>query len=154
MYELALKTISQSEKLRLLKALAKSKDLTILKFYLSQTSNEQIIKKQDEPSILARIAYNPYGQRLVLDHLDKNWNTFIEKYGHVAFTLPRLIQITTQKLHESFDIKVIERFLNNHDNTGIARPAFVEALEKVQTNHRWMVKNYNDVKQWLLDLSN
>ena len=49
---------------------------------------------------------------------------------------------------------MIERFLNNHDNTGIARPAFVEALEKVQTNHRWMVKNYNDVKQWLLDLSN
>lgn len=79
MYEMALKTGSQSEKLRLLKALAMSKDLTILKFYLSQTSNEEIVKKQDEPSIIARIANNPYGQRLILDYLDKNWNSFIEK---------------------------------------------------------------------------
>ncbi len=50
-----------------------------LKSLLAKSSDEQIIKKQDELAIVGDIANNQIGRRLVFDYLDENWNKLIAK---------------------------------------------------------------------------
>jgi hypothetical protein len=57
--------------------------------------------------------------------------------------------LIAQKLNTLFDIKKINEFLLNHPNTGIAASAFLEALDYVELNVRWMDTNAEPVKQWL-----
>jgi hypothetical protein len=80
LFDRAIKTEVASEKLRMLKALTKSKDIKILKFFLSQVDNENVVKKQDSPSIINSIALNSYGTTLVFDYMDKNWDSLLKKY--------------------------------------------------------------------------
>ncbi len=46
---------------------------------LKQSSNESIVKRQDELTVVSDIAANYIGQRLVFDYLDKNWDTLLSK---------------------------------------------------------------------------
>jgi hypothetical protein len=118
---------------------------------VEKTSDPSIVKNQDEASILARIAANPYGRRLVFDYLDEKWDYFIERFGSVSFTLPNLVRGAMEQFNTKFEIESINRFVKAHPNTGIATAAFKEALETAQINNQWLVKNLNSLNKWLSD---
>jgi hypothetical protein len=46
---------------------------------MSQVSDEAIVKKQDQASLVERIGMNFYGRRLAFDYLDKNWDELLDK---------------------------------------------------------------------------
>lgn len=148
-FQKTLATQNAAEKLRMLYALTKSKDLNILKFYLSQTSDDSVVKKQDEATIVRLIALNSYGRQLAFEYMDANWDTLLEKYGNVAFTLPSIVKSLTENFNSKFELMKLERFSVDHPDTGIAESAFAEAAETISSNVRWMDKNLQAIKLWL-----
>jgi len=46
---------------------------------LSQSTNETVVRKQDETTIVTDIGNNLVGRRLVFDYLDQKWDYFLEK---------------------------------------------------------------------------
>lgn len=149
LFQKALKTKNEAEKLRILSALTKSKDLNILKFYLGQTSDDSVVKKQDEASIIRMIASNSYGRQLAFEYMDANWDTLLEKYGNVAFTLPAIVKTLTENFNTKFDKMKLERFVTDHPDTGIAASSLNEAAETISSNIRWMETNSQAIKNWL-----
>ncbi len=48
------------------------------------------------------------------------------------------------------DLRKVERFLKENANSlGVAQNTFREVIEKINTNIRWMDKNYVSVSEWL-----
>lgn len=118
---------------------------------MEQTSNENIVKRQDELTVVGSIANNPYGNDLVFDYLDQNWDLLMEKYGDVSFTLPRLVENVASKLNTRYHLEKINRFIRDHPSavTGVTTSAFNEALETVNINVRWTETNFKPVSAWL-----
>lgn len=122
-----------------------------IKSFLEQTSNEAIVKRQDELTVVGAIANNAYGNDLVFDYLDQNWDLLMQKYGDVSFTLPRLVESVTSKLNTRYHLEKIQRFIRDHPSavTGVTTSAFNEAQETVGINVRWAETNFKPVVEWL-----
>lgn len=118
---------------------------------MDKTSDPTVVKKQDEASIVTSIASNVYGQQMVFDYMDEKWDSLLEQYGDVSFTLPNIVSSVTSNLNSDFDVEKLNRFLANHPYTGIAEPAFNNALETVGTNNKWVKRNKDSIKKWLND---
>ena len=46
---------------------------------LKMSSNQEMVKKQDELVILINVASNPAGTELAYDYLEKNWDSICER---------------------------------------------------------------------------
>jgi hypothetical protein len=46
---------------------------------LYKSSDSNVVRQQDETTIIASIANNPVGTKLAYDYLEENWDTFIKK---------------------------------------------------------------------------
>lgn len=88
---------------------------------------------------------------MVFDYMDEKWDSLLEQYGDVSFTLPNIVSSVTSNLNSDFDVEKLNRFLANHPYTGIAEPAFNNALETVGTNNKWVKRNKDSIKKWLND---
>ncbi len=55
---------------------------------LKMSSNEEMVKKQDEIVILINVASNPSGSELVFDYLERNWDSIFQRcvFGFVHFS--------------------------------------------------------------------
>jgi aminopeptidase N len=148
LYEKALKTTDNSEKLRLFRGLASTRNYNLLKFLLSKTSDATVVRTQDETSLIASIASNSVGTKLAYDYLEENWDMLIEKYGSVSFTLPTLVTSITNKLNTKYDLKRVEYFIATH-YLGVTTEAFQTAVENINTNIRWTERNVENIKKWL-----
>ncbi len=69
------------------------------------------------------------------------------RYGSASFSLPRLIGVATRKLNTQYDVDRLVKFTREHPDHPVG--AFVEAIETVKTNTRWMDINKKPVADWL-----
>lgn len=46
---------------------------------MSQTKNKNVVKEQDETTIVTDIGNNIVGRRLIYDYIDYEWDYFINK---------------------------------------------------------------------------
>ena len=116
-----------------------------------KTSDQSFIKKQDETEIVSYISQNPISRQMIFDFICENWSQLLEKYGTSAFTLSSFIDILFSKYNTKYELAKIEKFVNdNTNNLGVANTAFKEVRENIETNVRWMNKNFDYVSEWLL----
>ena len=47
--------------------------------------DENIVRKQDETTIVGDVATNPVGRKLAFDHLDQNWDYYFDRQNNFIF---------------------------------------------------------------------
>ena len=67
----------------------------------------------------------------------------------MSFTLPNIIKVVTGKMNKKSDLARVQSFIERHPKLGVASEAFQQALENINTNIRWMDKNYKKIDDWL-----
>jgi hypothetical protein len=73
-----------------------------------------------------------------------------ERFNTIPFTLTYLVTDSLSSLNSRYDLSKIEHFLDkNFNNLGIVTETFKEVKETIQTNIRWMDKNFEVVSNWL-----
>ncbi|CAF0711353.1 unnamed protein product [Brachionus calyciflorus] len=149
LYQRTISTTDNSEKLRMFRGLASSRDPLLLSFLLKQSSDPNVIRLQDSTSLISYVAFNTYGRRLTYDYLEENWNELVQKFGSVSFTLPSLVESITRSLNSNYYLNRINEFVKRNPELGVAAEAFEQAIENIKINIRWKVKNLESIHQWL-----
>ncbi|XP_048749587.1 aminopeptidase N-like isoform X4 [Ostrea edulis] len=140
-----------SEKSRLMVALSCSNEVWVLSRYLQYSLISSEIRRQDSTSVIVYISENAIGRGLAWDFVRAHWNKLLEEYGESSFQFSRLISGVTAAFNTNFEHSQLETFLKENPNMGSGTRAFQQAIEKTKSNINWMDKNYDIVKQWLVD---
>ena len=124
-----------------------------------------------QTSIIEAVARNRdiSDRYLVLEYLEQNWNEllarssyfyfilfytydlflYLKRFNTVSFTLASLLTETLSNFNTENDLKRVQAFFANND-FGVAKDSLSEITESINTNMRWMVKNYNAVVKFLV----
>ena len=74
---------------------------------------------------------------------------YLKRFNTVSFTLASLLTETLSNFNTQNDLKRVQAFFANND-FGVAKDSLSEITESINTNMRWMVKNYNAVVKFLV----
>ncbi|XP_061165768.1 aminopeptidase N-like isoform X2 [Saccostrea echinata] len=140
-----------SEKSRLMLALSCSKEVWILSRYLKYSLTPSEIRKQDATDVITYISKNEIGRGLAWDFVREHWSQLLKEQGSVLYKFSRLIAGSLTKLNTRYELRELEAFLRENPDMGSGTRAFQQAIEKTKSNIKWMDKNYDIVKQWLVD---
>ena len=73
----------------------------------------------------------------------------LKRFNTVSFTLASLLTETLSNFNTEDDLKRVQAFFSNND-FGVAKDSLSEITESINTNIRWMEKNYNAVVEFLI----
>ncbi|XP_072035872.1 aminopeptidase N-like isoform X2 [Amphiura filiformis] len=138
-------TNSDTEKLLLREALACTQMPWLLQSYLTDTLDTP----EDTKTVLANVAKNSLGARMVWDFFWENWDVLRKTYGDRAFYFADMVSSITAKLNTKYELKQLQSLIKDHPDQGSAERALQQAVESTQANIRWIQNNYNDVATWL-----
>ncbi|KAL4227197.1 hypothetical protein ACF0H5_015170 [Mactra antiquata] len=138
-----------TEKITLSKALACTKSTWLLSRYLELTVTPDIVRKQDATKTMVYIANNPVGEPLVWDFVRGRWDYLFNTYGSGTFSFKSLISGITSSFNTEFQLKQLKQFLKDNPNMGTGSRAFLQAIEKTETNFKWMESNKVVISDWL-----
>ncbi|XP_062606091.1 endoplasmic reticulum aminopeptidase 1-like [Saccostrea cucullata] len=137
-----------SKKKQLMKALAKSKDDSILARYLNYALDSKIIKHQDIATVINYVGGNTDGRLLAWRFVQRNWQKLRKWFGDVPFTLSSIIEGSTSEFSTQFDLEEVQKFFQEHD-AGPGTRSVQMALENIQMNTQWLEQNGETVITWL-----
>ncbi|KAH9519830.1 hypothetical protein Btru_071006 [Bulinus truncatus] len=145
------KTKDSSEQRNLLLALSCSREGWILNSLLQSTvKNNSFVRQQDVSEMLTQISQSPLGKYLT-------WNFFKENYNDVKTLLtdsindwPNVIKAVTDFFNTEFQLQELVSFQKSvAGNYGSGERAFSQAVEKVQSNIKWMKDSLPKITVWL-----
>uniref|UniRef100_A0A914HL42 Aminopeptidase n=1 Tax=Globodera rostochiensis TaxID=31243 RepID=A0A914HL42_GLORO len=139
----------QVEKERLLLALACSRDTHTLKRLLSLAADatSTVIRLQDKPSVFSHVASRIIGKKIVLDFFIDHWNEIYEDFKDQQTLLRSIISSSIVGKSKRV-IDQMEQFLRDNERTTKNLDVFKQRLEVLQTNRRWMDRNFAPLAEW------
>lgn len=142
-----------SEKSTLLSSLGCTKKIWILSRYLDMTFTAGSgIRKQDARTAFSSVAMNSVGHYLAWNYVRDKWQNIMDYYGSGLFTIPKIIQVSTESLNTDLELKELKLFKErNSGNLGTAKRAVDQAIEKTANNIAWVDNNLKVIMQWLQD---
>lgn len=138
--------------------------------------DSDLVKPQDQITLINFVSYNSIGRSLILDYIIENWDQLLERFffnwflrirkifkwilnvllefynrfNTIPFSLSDLITTSLSSINSRYDLSKIDNFLKqNANNLGVVSETFREVKEGIQTNIRWMDKNFILVSNWL-----
>ncbi len=135
---------------------------------LSKTSDESVIKRQDQIPILESISSNLFAKRFTFQYIEQNFDELIEKYSNLilffnlniwkiyltliwrfggSFTFYNLLESITKTFNTRYELERVEKLLKISKNITVELSNKI--TENIANNIRWMDKNMNSFKQWL-----
>lgn len=147
LWELQRKATLQEEQVRLLAALAKTRDKRLLQETLSQSLTDAV-RSQDAVLVITSVAVNrpTLGRDLAWSFVKQNWDELYRRYAESGFLLRRLVQIA-QAYSTREAAKDLERFFRNRDAPE-ARRVVQQSVEKIRVNAAWRERNGKDLVAW------
>ncbi|KAH3860106.1 aminopeptidase N-like [Dreissena polymorpha] len=141
-----------ADKMRLLSALACSKDSWVLSRYLLMAidkSSQADIRKQDAVNVIIFISRNVIGRSLAWDLFRDKWDFFLKDFGGGSFGFTNLISGLTSSFNTEFDLSQLKAFKESKNDLGSGARAFDQALEKTRSNIKWMTAHVPVIQKWL-----
>jgi len=139
-----------SEKQTLMFALAATSDATLLKKYLEMTLDEDIIKSQDTCYVINKIGNNPIGRHMAYEYINKEWPTFLKRYGQ-GINFRDLVALFTGIFSTGkteADLAECEEFFKTHKTAG-GKLAADQAKADIKNHIEWLKKSEKAVLDWL-----
>ena len=147
MWELEQSVEMEEEKVRLLRALSKFDDATLLRTTLERSLDTNFVRTHNTVGIMASTAANPNGRDLAWEFLKSNWREFNRRYGEGGFSLMTLVGIagefTTQEKLED-----VEKFFADTPIPAAER-TIRQSLEAIRLNIAWLNENRGELGEWL-----
>ncbi|KAG8575331.1 hypothetical protein GDO81_009524 [Engystomops pustulosus] len=140
--------VQEAEKLRV--ALSCSKEPWILNRLLEFSLDPTKIRRQDTVSTITNVASNVAGQSLAWDFVRANWPKLRLQFGDSSFSFGNLIIGTTRRFSTEFELHQLKQFKEDNKEVGFGTGARAldQAIERTETNVRWVNKNKPIIKEW------
>jgi puromycin-sensitive aminopeptidase len=134
------------EKNRIGSALGNFRDPKILKL-VCEFAMSKNVRTQDTVGILSSVGANPLGRDIWWNFIQKNWKTFVSRYGDGGHTLARLIKSISGSAEEKH-LKSFKKFFAIHDAPG-AKRAIQQVLERLESNIAWLKRDGKIIEKFL-----
>ncbi|KAL1122590.1 hypothetical protein AAG570_002920 [Ranatra chinensis] len=143
-----------SERKLLLKILGIASDPWILQRYLLATLDRERIRPQDIKILMAAVASNQEGGRLLAwRHLKAHWHTLLSLFGNGTLTMGSIIATVTSHFATEYDYKEVEEFFHFMD-IGSSTRSLDQSLETIRLNIYWVRRNEEQLYEWLTSYLN
>lgn len=144
------RSVSPSEKWMIKAALSYSPLAHKLQWLLERSSEGEIMKTQDLPSMLISVSKNPKGFKLAWDFLKSNWGKLVKKFDLGSSAISRVVVGVTDQYSTKEMLDEVELFFGSlAQDQGSGLRSIQQALEKIQQNILWMDRNVPLLKAWL-----
>ncbi len=145
LWDLEERTSLQEEKIRLLLAMSRFQDASLLNDTLEGSLSSRV-RSQDTITVVAGVAANPLGRRPAWEFVKSNWAEFDRRYGGGGFGLMRLVSICNSFNTDEQRADVENFFAEN--STPAAERTIRQALERMRLNIRWLEQNRPALNGW------
>jgi puromycin-sensitive aminopeptidase len=146
LWSLEKEAVMAEEKVRILSALTRFEDPTLLEDLLARSLGDEV-RSQDTMIVIVQTAGNKIGRDITWQFMKDNWGELDRRYGKGGFAIMRIVGITggftTMEQHDE-----VVRFFEEHPTPSAAR-TIQQSLERIRLNVRWLEQNRDSVGQWL-----
>ncbi|XP_028661573.1 endoplasmic reticulum aminopeptidase 2-like [Erpetoichthys calabaricus] len=143
-------SLSGAEQSKILSALINTKDVDKLLRLLHMGMKEDTIRMQDLPSAIYSVAINPVGHSLAWNFVKKYWNELVEKFELGSNSIRTIIIGTTSHFSSKEDLNEVKMFFESIKEHSSQLRATQMCLENIEKNIRWLERNLETLKTWLL----
>jgi len=134
------------EKVRILSALTRPRDKTLLSDLLERSLSEEV-RAQDTPIVVVQAANNNEGRDLAWEFIKEHWSEFDRRYGKGGFSIMRIVGVAGGFGSLEREAEVRE-FFETHAAPSATR-TIQQALESIRLNAKWLDLNLDSVGSWL-----
>ncbi len=138
----------QEEKVRILRALTRFRDASVVKQVLDFALSGEV-RAQDTYVILAGFGSNPSGRHAAWNFVKKNWKTLVNRYsGGGVSMLGRIMEGATAGYSSPDALTEVKKFFKANPIPGTERTV-KQTLEIIQSNIAWKRRDSENVRKWL-----
>lgn len=149
-----MKTNNANEKSTILRSLACTKHIWMLKRYLDKSLTPNLgIRKQDGSKVISSVANNRIGRDMTWDWLRSNWDE-ISTYFDTAISssVGHIISSIASDFNTELKLKELKEFYDTKKvHLRTARKDTEIAIQWVRVNIEWMKNNYDTIVKWLTE---
>ncbi|XP_037115815.1 endoplasmic reticulum aminopeptidase 2 [Syngnathus acus] len=140
---------SAAQKDKILFALTNSRDTNKLHSLLDMGLEGQVIRPQDLPTLILRVAQNPRGHHIAWNFVKKNWSTLVQKFELGSSSIKYILIGTTGQFSYPEEYTEVKLFFESirEDASQVKSPQL--ALDNLQKNVLWMQRNLETLKNCL-----
>ncbi|CAG9823832.1 unnamed protein product [Phaedon cochleariae] len=138
-----------NEKLKLMRGLASTENVTILTGLIDLAKDENVVRGQDYFTVLQYISINPLGTELVWQWVRNNWEYLVNRFTLNDRYLGSLIPAITGRFATEEKITEMKTFFEKYPEAGAGKASRAKALETVQNNIRWLSTYKETVENWI-----
>nr|XP_046206930.1 leucyl-cystinyl aminopeptidase-like isoform X2 [Oncorhynchus gorbuscha]XP_046206931.1 leucyl-cystinyl aminopeptidase-like isoform X2 [Oncorhynchus gorbuscha] len=142
-------TTYDSEKRKILQALASTQDPESIVWILRTGLEGGIIQTQELPLVISTMSDGFAGHLLVWDFVKENWDKIIEKFPVGSYPIQSIIKSTTSQFSTQTHLEEVQGFFSSLKERGSQMRSVQEALETIRLNQLWMDRNLPTLRIWL-----
>lgn len=147
--ELYRNTAYDSEKRRLLRALASTQDARHITWILLEGLRGGFIQTQELPLVIRTVSDGYSGHLFAWDFVQQHWDSIIEKFPVGSFAIQSIIKYTTSQFSTQAHLDQVQAFFASLKERGSQMRSVQEASETIRLNMRWMDSNLPTLRDWL-----
>lgn len=115
-------------------------------------SDDSGIRKQEAKLVFSCVAQNEIGVDLALDFLSSNWKLIKQRYGLGYKIMSSMVLSLGPRLNQEAQLEKFQKlYADNIDDLGSTSNAFLNSLERIQINIKWLKEHYKTVHDYLLN---
>lgn len=149
LYESYTHSIYDSEKRKMLEALASTQDMRKIAWILKAGLDGSPIQTPELPLVISRVSRHFAGYLYAWDFVKENWDKLTQKFPIGSFSLQNIIMSTTSQFSTKAHLEEVQRFFSSLKERGSQMRSVQEAIENIQLNIFWMENNLDTLRQWL-----
>uniref|UniRef100_A0A674F2T5 Leucyl/cystinyl aminopeptidase n=1 Tax=Salmo trutta TaxID=8032 RepID=A0A674F2T5_SALTR len=142
-------TTYDSEKRKILQALASTQDPRRIVWILSEVLEGGNIHTQELPLVISTVSDGFAGHLFVWDFVKESWDRIIEKFPVGSYPIQSIIKSTTSQFSTQTHLEEVQGFFSSLKERGSQMRSVQEALETIRLNQHWMDRNLATLRDWL-----
>ncbi|XP_041102581.1 endoplasmic reticulum aminopeptidase 2-like [Polyodon spathula] len=143
-------SMSGAEKNKILRALTSSKDTGKLLRLLELGMEGDVIRTQDLSTVIYSVSRNPIGHFLAWDFVKKHWSELVEKFHLGSFCIRNIIIGTTAQFSSKEELEEVKMFFESIREQSSQLRVTQVAIENLEKNIKWLERNLETLRDWLL----
>ncbi|KAM9101063.1 leucyl-cystinyl aminopeptidase [Sarcophilus harrisii] len=140
---------SESERNKILEALASSEDVRKLHWLLKASLDGDIIRSQKLAIIIKIVGRSFAGHLLAWDFVKENWSRLIQKFHLGSYTIQNIVAGTTHLFSTKTHLSEVQMFFEAQSETTARLRCVQEAIQIIQLNIQWMENHLKNLPLWL-----
>ncbi|MGH0155716.1 UNVERIFIED_CONTAM: hypothetical protein FKN15_054027 [Acipenser sinensis] len=109
-----------------------------------------VIRTQDLSTVIYSVSRNPIGHFLAWDFVKKHWSELVEKFHLGSFCIRNIIIGTTAQFSSREELEEVKMFFESIREQSSQLRVTQVAIENLEKNIKWLERNLETLRDWLL----